>query len=63
MRELVKKVKNRAGPRGLDRDRELISGIFWHKILEREGAEDDPKKATQSFISVQGEGSAGIPDL
>ncbi len=44
----------RAGPRRLDRDRELISGIFWLKILEREGAEEDPKKATKSFIGLQG---------
>ena len=36
----------RGGPQWLDRDRELISGIFWLNILEREGAEDDPKKAT-----------------
>jgi hypothetical protein len=34
------------GPRELDRDRELLSGIFWLKILEREGAEDDQKEAT-----------------
>ncbi len=27
-----------------------IYEIFWFKILGREGAEDDPKKATQSFI-------------
>ena len=39
----------------MDRDRDLISEIFWLRILEREGAEDDPKKATQSFISLQGE--------
>ena len=32
----------RAGPRGLDRDRDLTSGIFQLGILEREGAEDDP---------------------
>jgi len=25
----------------------------------REGAEDDPKKATQSFIGLQGEGCSG----
>ena len=36
----------RAGPRGLDRDRDLISGIFQLRILEREGAEDDPEKET-----------------
>ena len=52
-------VDYRAGPRRLDRDRDLISEIFWLRILEREGAEDDPKKATQSFISLQGEGSTG----
>ena len=34
------------GPLGLDRNRDLVSEIFWLKILEREGAEDDPKKAT-----------------
>ena len=36
----------RDGPRGLDRDLDLISGIFWLRILEREGAEDDPEKET-----------------
>ncbi|MBA1149261.1 hypothetical protein H0Z60_19630 [Ectothiorhodospiraceae bacterium WFHF3C12] len=36
----------RGGPRGLDRDRSLLSGIFWRRVLEREGAEDDPEKAT-----------------
>ena len=37
---------SRGGPRWLDRNRELISEVFCIKVLEREGAEDDPKKAT-----------------
>lgn len=36
----------RAGPQRLDRDRGLLSEIFWLKVLAREGAEDDPEKAT-----------------
>ena len=39
-------VGQRAGPWGLDRARDLIRGIFWLRILEREGAEDDPEKET-----------------
>jgi transposase len=39
-------VPGRGGPRRLDRDRELISEVLCIKVLEREGAEDDPKKAT-----------------
>lgn len=49
----------RAGPQRLDRDRDLVSEIFWLKILEREGAEDDPKKETQSLLDLQGEGCSG----
>ena len=45
-REAVALVVDRGGPQWLDRDRDLISEIFWLNILEREGAEDDPKKAT-----------------
>ena len=36
----------RGGPQWLDKYQDLISGIFWLNILDREGAEDDPKKAT-----------------
>ena len=42
----------RGGPQRLDRDRDLISEIFCLSMLDREGAEDDPKKATQSFIGL-----------
>jgi len=51
--------EKRGGPRRLDRDRDLVSEIFWLKILEREGAEDDPKKETQSLLGLQGEGRSG----
>jgi hypothetical protein len=51
--------KGRGGPRRLDRDRDLVSEIFWLKILEREGAEDDQKKETQSLLGLQGEGRSG----
>lgn len=47
------------GPQGLDRDRNLISGIFSLKILDGGGAEDDPKKETQSLIGLQVEGRSG----
>ena len=42
----------RDGPRRLDRDRDLINEIFCLSMLDRAGAEDDPKKATKSFIGL-----------
>ena len=58
-RECLRDLKARGGPWRLDRDRDLVSEIFWLKILEREGAEDDPKKETQSLLGLQGEGRSG----
>jgi len=36
----------------LDRDSGLLSRIFCLMILDRERAEDDPKKALKSFIGL-----------
>ncbi len=50
---------DRPGPRRLDRDSDLVSGIFRLNVLEREGEEGDPEKATESLIGVQGERGTG----
>ncbi len=50
------------GPRCLDKAPGLISGIFWLKILDREGTEDDPKEATQSHLGLQSKGRIGGPE-
>jgi hypothetical protein len=55
-------IEDRGGPGRLDRDRVLLSEIFWLTILKREGAEDDEEKAAEPYVGVQGEGGGGGPE-